>query len=435
MNPSGTLYVRPVSGKLLHDTEFFGKMDPYVKVIIGTTFQKTPIAKKQHLTPNWDCEFIFELTGVEDLILFEVYDKDLITKDDLIGAGSISISSFNNNIFNQWIPLSFKGRDAGALLVEMRIAPTSGKGTLLTGSAQSNLLTGSTLSQTNVSSGNLMGSNLNLGTNVVGGTSLGTTLEPIIHAETVYTTLPAEYIKETPLVYEKKIITEKPIITERTEIYTEQPILIERHELREQHMKQQGTPQVIVDNPILVKDKVLTERPNLTGPAVVRSETEYRHEAPEFRKETTELFEKQIITEQPVVHEKDIIHRDITVIHQRPEIHQQEYRYAEKPIIECEQTKFLSRVSNEMPDVPEDVHIHHEQVHQLHQPIFTKERPEVFEKKIVQDKAIIHEQPIVYAEQQVLVERPEVRETRVFHQETPIVKKETGIKLNEQSRP
>jgi len=414
-------------------------MDPYVKVIIGTTFQKTPIAKKQHLTPNWDCEFIFELTGVEDLILFEVYDKDLITKDDLIGSGSIAISSFNNNIFNQWIPLTFKGRDAGALLVEMRIAPTSGKGTLLT-ATQSPILTGGNLTPTNLNQSNLLvgSGNLNtsnLSTNVIGGSAMGTTLEPIIHAETIHTTLPAEYIRETPLVYEKRIITEKPIITERTEIYTEQPILIEKHELREQHLRQQGTPQVIVDNPTLVKGSVLTERPNLTGPAIVKSETEYRHEAPEFRRETTELFEKQIITEQPVIHEKDIIHREIPVIHERPEIHQQEYRYAEKPIIESEQTKFLSRVSNEMPDVPEDVHIHHEQVHQLHQPIFTKERPEVFEKKIVQEKAIIHEQPIVYAEQQVVVERPEVRETRVFHQETPIVKKESGIKLNEQSRP
>lgn len=42
--PSGTLIVKPLYGRLTHDTESFGSMDPFCVVKIGSQNQKTNVA-------------------------------------------------------------------------------------------------------------------------------------------------------------------------------------------------------------------------------------------------------------------------------------------------------------------------------------------------------------------------------------------------------
>jgi len=124
---NGNLIIRPLSAKLTHDTEHFGKMDPYVKVILGNEYKETSVAKNQHLNPTWDSELSFRLNN-NDVIYFEVYNKETLTKDDLIGSGSLFVSSFiKKGQFSEWLPLVFKDKPAGELLLEIQFFPDGGQ--------------------------------------------------------------------------------------------------------------------------------------------------------------------------------------------------------------------------------------------------------------------------------------------------------------------
>jgi hypothetical protein len=115
-----------LTAKLSRNTEFFGKMDPLVKVIIGTHTQRTAVAKRGHKNPGWETELSLRRMA-EDIIHFEVWDKDII-KGDLVGMGDIAFNQIFvlGNKFNGWIPLKYKGKEAGELLVDVLFIPDAG---------------------------------------------------------------------------------------------------------------------------------------------------------------------------------------------------------------------------------------------------------------------------------------------------------------------
>jgi hypothetical protein len=123
---SGNIVIRPLTAKLTRSTEFFGKMDPLVKVMVGHHFQRTTIARKGHKNPGWETELTLRRMN-EDIIHFEVWDQDLI-KGDLIGSGDLSFNKIfqSGNRVSGWIPLTYKGKDAGDLLVDVLFIPDAG---------------------------------------------------------------------------------------------------------------------------------------------------------------------------------------------------------------------------------------------------------------------------------------------------------------------
>lgn len=50
---SGTLLIKCINAKLTHDTETFGKMDPYVVVTIGGRKEKTRTHENGGKNPRW----------------------------------------------------------------------------------------------------------------------------------------------------------------------------------------------------------------------------------------------------------------------------------------------------------------------------------------------------------------------------------------------
>jgi len=121
---SGNLIIKPLSAVLTHDTESFGKMDPYMIVKVGNQAQKTSICKNAGKFPAWSDTMTFR-KGNEDLINVEIWDDDDASKDDLIGQGSIAFSTIVNgkNLFNDWIQLTYKGRSAGKCLLNISFFP------------------------------------------------------------------------------------------------------------------------------------------------------------------------------------------------------------------------------------------------------------------------------------------------------------------------
>jgi Ca2+-dependent lipid-binding protein len=126
---SGNLVVKPLTAKLTHSTESFGKMDPYCKVIVGSEYSQTGVHKDGGKTPGWNMTLTLRRKENDEFIAFEVFDKDDHSKDDLIGSGTLAIASVvkNKNKYNDWVNLTYKGKSAGTLLVDVEFFPDGGK--------------------------------------------------------------------------------------------------------------------------------------------------------------------------------------------------------------------------------------------------------------------------------------------------------------------
>jgi C2 domain. len=430
----GTLSIRPISAKLLHNTEHFGKMAPYVKIKIGNHVEKTRAAKKMHMEPSWDEELIFNITD-ETMIDIEVKHKELI-HDDLIGTASLSLNTWlnsNNFSFSEWVPLFYKEKDAGSLLLEMRFTPDAGFGAFNknVGAQSTNL--GTQQSTQNVVLGPVTtGVSQPASQTTVSQTTFveKSTLEPILHSETVHVQEQPVFIKENPLVYEKEILRERPLITEKEIIQCTQPIVIEKPELREHLIHQVQNPTIVQEQPVFRSEAPLhvNQRPVLEGTPIIQKEQEFYREEAQIFHERPELYKKEIITEKPIIHEKDIIHVEKPVIVEKPEIIQREYDYIEKgevvreqPLIHAEQTVYAT----EEPMIRDQPIIHQEQAELIQtNPTYIQERPEVYEKQIIHEKPIIHEQNILHTQKEIIHEKPEVLQTRILHQEQPILRQE-----------
>jgi len=197
---SGNLIVRPLSAKLTHGTEFFGKMDPLVKVIVGSHVQRTPAMRRGHKNPNWDTELSLRRTG-EDVIRFEVWDKDIISKNDLIGSGELLFSKIfqSGGVFKDWVPLFYKNKSAGDLLVSIEFIPDYGVDMKNLGSVSNYSTTTQPTSYmgTVPTSGTVGTTGTTLGGPIVGGSTIGTsTYNPstVIGTSTYTPTPTKEYV-------------------------------------------------------------------------------------------------------------------------------------------------------------------------------------------------------------------------------------------------
>eukprot|EP01016_Furgasonia_blochmanni_P029362 TRINITY_DN30876_c0_g2_i3.p1 TRINITY_DN30876_c0_g2~~TRINITY_DN30876_c0_g2_i3.p1 ORF type:complete len:230 (+),score=57.15 TRINITY_DN30876_c0_g2_i3:180-869(+) len=112
-----TLKLNILSANLTHDTETFGKMDPYCLVIAGQKEVKTKTATDAGRYPIWGDQFTLDLPNEVSFLTFRCYDKDDLSADDFIGEVSLPVSSISPDAVEQRLPLSYKGKGAGELIV------------------------------------------------------------------------------------------------------------------------------------------------------------------------------------------------------------------------------------------------------------------------------------------------------------------------------
>jgi hypothetical protein len=81
-----------ISGELRRGTDFDGKSDPYVVVILGGhPLGKTPYCKRT-LTPTWNHSICFPAVPSErQEVTFQIYDHDFLTKDEMVGVATWNI--------------------------------------------------------------------------------------------------------------------------------------------------------------------------------------------------------------------------------------------------------------------------------------------------------------------------------------------------------
>lgn len=115
---AGRLVIRPLGAKLTHDTDFFTKMDPYCVVRLGHSSQKTAVAKSAGKLPVWRDELVFREITVSEVV-FEVWDRDTATADDLVGEARLDLRKLPSEIQEGWLKLNYRGRSAGKLHVSI----------------------------------------------------------------------------------------------------------------------------------------------------------------------------------------------------------------------------------------------------------------------------------------------------------------------------
>jgi len=121
----GTLVIRPINGNLTRNTDLFSKMDPYVKVILGSQQRETSVARNAGKHPQWRDQLTLKRNTQDDIIKFEVWDEDIGKKDDFVGSGALAIATVQQkgNKMQDWIQLSYKGKNVGQILVDVTFIP------------------------------------------------------------------------------------------------------------------------------------------------------------------------------------------------------------------------------------------------------------------------------------------------------------------------
>ena len=124
---TGQLVIKPVSGKLTYDTEWFGKMDCYAKITVGGNVYKTRPAHDQGKNPTWQETFTAMVNG-ESTMHIAVYDKDDFSKDDYVGECQVPLQQvYINRTVNNWYPLMRKGKSSGQIMIIMEFYPNGGQ--------------------------------------------------------------------------------------------------------------------------------------------------------------------------------------------------------------------------------------------------------------------------------------------------------------------
>ena len=87
--------ISPSGAELKRDVSTVGKMDPFCRVYVGRNHKDTETHNDGSKFPNWTASFEFPLEG-EDEIRFEVWDKNTVSSNDLIGFASYAVSELRS---------------------------------------------------------------------------------------------------------------------------------------------------------------------------------------------------------------------------------------------------------------------------------------------------------------------------------------------------
>lgn len=114
--------VTPITAVINKDTDLIGKMDPYVEVTVNGVSQRTNVVKSGGRNPSWNQTLYFNAQP-NDNIIFRIYDKDTLTRDDFIGEVCVPMNEvvYNRGELNKSYPI-MSAKNGGYLTALIRVS-------------------------------------------------------------------------------------------------------------------------------------------------------------------------------------------------------------------------------------------------------------------------------------------------------------------------
>ncbi|TNV81761.1 hypothetical protein FGO68_gene14942 [Halteria grandinella] len=113
-----------VRGRLFRDTEIFGQMDPFIRIIHKGNRYQTKVHDEAGKNPEWNETFNINLENFDDPFQLTCYDEDVLS-DDFIGEASFRANQLcgeqANAIKREWHALVYKGQKSAEILIEGRL--------------------------------------------------------------------------------------------------------------------------------------------------------------------------------------------------------------------------------------------------------------------------------------------------------------------------
>ena len=118
---SAVLTIGIIAARGLEAMDSNGTSDPYVVVHVGSEKRKTKVIQKD-LNPQWNEKFDILVTDVQGTLRLQVYDKDLIGSDDLIGETMIPLSTIvGKKLTQKWYTILNSSKVTGEVLISLRL--------------------------------------------------------------------------------------------------------------------------------------------------------------------------------------------------------------------------------------------------------------------------------------------------------------------------
>ncbi|CAM4837499.1 unnamed protein product [Rotaria magnacalcarata] len=124
---SGATTTTTLTRRRLTSEDTVDENDPFVEIRLPNSRQQSSTNVVQdNRTPTWNQSFTFDVHPQDDLIVFDVKDKDL-SNHDMIGSGAMKLKNvFDNGKFDEWITIhvSDGSLTTGEIHVIMNIEPS-----------------------------------------------------------------------------------------------------------------------------------------------------------------------------------------------------------------------------------------------------------------------------------------------------------------------
>ena len=89
-------------------------MDPYVKITARMQEFKTKVRDNEGKNPHWEEVHEIDVKYIGDDITFEVWTKNTVTSDEMIGQFRAKISAFcTNKGVDDWWHINYKDKSCG----------------------------------------------------------------------------------------------------------------------------------------------------------------------------------------------------------------------------------------------------------------------------------------------------------------------------------
>ena len=108
----GSLTVSLLEARELAPKDKRGTSDPYVILTLGGERRKSKTIPR-NLNPKWNESFALAVYDLQEMLQVEVFDKDLLSKDDFLGCVSLPVEQIVDSFNGQPIFFELSSGTAG----------------------------------------------------------------------------------------------------------------------------------------------------------------------------------------------------------------------------------------------------------------------------------------------------------------------------------